>query len=973
MVLCNNKLKFIFYAILSLTLTFSSSNIFAGSTGKIGGKVTDGRTGEPLFGVNVVVLNGGGQGAATDINGEYLIINLLPDSYTLRFSMIGYKTVEISDVRVFTDRTVSVNMELEEALIEGEVVLVVAEREAVELDRTNTASYVNSDEIESLPVSTLDEVIQLQAGVVTDAGGGLHIRGGRSREISYMIDGVPVTNTFSQSGGSNVNVENNFIQELQVITGTFNAEYGSAQSGVINVVTKVPEQNFSGTIEALTGGYYSPNSPMYVGGLDKYDIFDEREVKFSISAPFNFFPESLGKLGFLFNGRIEDSKGYLNGERRYMPEDGWEIAVYKEWYQARFDPEDPLVIPLPDSLHSGDGSIVPMETLMNYNFNTKMVYQPIAGLTASYSIFYSNTKETDFSNTWKFIPDGIPTWYSDNITHMFVLTHSPYDNFYYNLRYSYQINHEKEYMYESATDPRYQKTAVNVWDPGANSGFDYGGIQSWDRSWFDQYIQLINGDLTWQVNKVVELKLGFEGKIYDLFYKNSPMKEELGHEMVQFPYTRSEIRSFEIPWEEFKEATRNYEFGNIKLRETHPDSAADDLFYINYNRQPVEGAAFAQTTLNMGEIVLNAGLRFDYFDPKDRYAPTYINVLPELVGDSRYYTDAKAKYQLSPRLGLSFPISDGGALRLSYGHFFQTPSYEKMFDNPVLSHYNQFSIANTTIGNPNLKPEKTIQYEIGLQQALTEELAMELSVYYKDIRDLLGVELLTLSNATSFRRYINKEYGHSTGVTFALNYRSNDGRFSGGLDYTYMVAKGTSSSAEAALDIQILSGPSRGAYTLAAKNVEYLDWDQTHSLNASFSVRPWDKTLFSVIGRIGSALPYTPSTIDYALELPAGWWSNIERRPLRWNVDMKLSKGFELLGLDFLASLNVYNVFNHLEENIVNSLTGRAGANAYLPEIAKRRYERIAQVGEFTKNETDYNPEWYSRPRFIQLGLALQF
>ena len=972
MELFNKKIKFAFFVALTLFFALTSISIYAGSTGKVGGKITDAKTGEALFGVNVILLGGSGQGAASDFNGEYLILNVLPNTYTMRISMIGFKTVEITDVRVSTDRTIKIDAQLEEQVFEGEVVIIEAKREAVELDRTNTASYVNSEEIESLPVSTLAEVIQLQAGVVTDAGGDLHIRGGRSREISYMIDGVSVTNTFSQDGGSNVNVENNFIQELQVITGTFNAEYGSAQSGVINIVTKVPDRDISGTLEVLSGGYYSPNSPMYIGGLDSPDFINESEVKFSVSLPAKFLPESRGKLGLLVNGRVEDSKGYLNGERRYSPEDGWEIAVYREWYKARFDPPDPLVIPLPASLHTGDGELVNMETLNNFNFNTKLVYQPFPGFTAAYSIFYSNTEEKDFSNSWKFTPEALPTTFTDNITHMVVLTHTPADNLYYNLRYSYQINHEKEYMYEDANDPRYQTTSVGAWDPGANTGFDYGGLNSWDRNWFDQNIHLLNGDLTWQINKVFEIKFGFEGKSYKINYKNAPMKEVLGHEIIQFPYTQSEIRAFELPWEVFREETKNYEFGNILLREAHPDSSADDLFYVNYERKPIEAATFFQSTLNMGDIVLNAGIRFDYFDAQDRYAPSYIKVFPEEVGADKYYEDVKAKYQFSPRFGLSFPISDGGALRLSYGHFFQTPSYEKMFDNPVLSHYNQFSIANTTIGNPNLKPEKTIQYEIGVQQELTNELSMEFSVFYKDIRDLLGVELLSLSNATTFSRYVNQEYGSSSGITFALNHRSIDGTLSAGLDYTYMVAKGTSSNPGALLAAQILSGPSSGIYTLA-KEVKFLDWDQTHSLNSSVSIRPWDKTLVSLIAQIGSSLPYTPSTLGYGLDLPGGWWSNIDRRPFRWNVDLKLSKGFELMGLDFMASLNVFNLFNHLEEERVHSVTGHAGPNAYIPEIGDRRYSRIDQVGDFTHDEADYNPSWYSRPRFIKFGLGVQF
>ena len=966
--------KVIIFSALAIVMVISSFPIHAGSTGKIKGKVTDAVTDEGLIGVNVVVAEQPGLGAATDINGEYVILNVPPGTYTVRLSMIGYKTVEVQDVRVFIDRIIMVDAELEEEAFEGEVVLVVAKREAVEMDRTNTAAYVNAEEINSLPVTDLKDVVQLQAGVVKGPGGELHIRGGRSREIAYMVDGVSVTNTFSQSGGSNVDVENNMVSELQVITGTFNAEYGSAQSGVINVVTKVPDRNLTGNVEARVGDYYAPNSPMYVGGgVDSYNPSNDLDMRFSLSLPFNFMPESLGKLGFLVNGRLSDSKGYLYGERRFMPEDGWEIAVYREWYRATYDPADALIIPLPESMHTGDGELVPMDWEKAYNISGKLVYQPVAGMTASYSVYVSSNESSGFSNSWKFIPDAMPTWYNDNITHMFVFTHAPADNLYYNLRYSYQHNEEKNYMYESAVDPRYQTNAVNAWDPGIITGFDMGGVYSWDRDYFDQQIHLVNGDLTWQIDNVVEIKAGGEYKSYTFDYKQAPMRQELGHEMVQFPYTQSEIRGLELPYEFFRQATKDYEFGNIQLREASPDSTADDLYYVEYTRKPIDGSAYVQTTLSMGEIVLNAGLRFDYYWTNDRYAETYSNVFPELVGDDRYYEEVEAKSQFSPRFGLSFPISDAGALRLSYGHFFQIPSYEKMYENPVLRHYNQFSIAGTRIGNPNLKAEKTIQYEIGVQQELVSGLSMELSVFYKDISDLLGVEILTLSNATTFSRYINKEYGNSSGITFALNYRSFDGIFSANIDYTYMKAEGTSSDPNAAQQIQILSGSSQGAYTLAARRMALLNWDQTHSLNTTIGFRPWQQTLVSFIGRMGSAQPYTPSTLGYGLDLPSGWWDNVDRKPFYWNVDMRLAQGFELIGLDFMASLNVFNVFNYLQEVNVNSVTGQAGPNAYLPEIATKRYSRIDQLAEFSHDEADYNPTWYSSPRFIQFALALQF
>ncbi|RLD65476.1 MAG: hypothetical protein DRI84_06755, partial [Bacteroidetes bacterium] len=588
--------KIIVFSALTFTMFLSSTQIFAGSTGKISGVVIDGLLNESLVGVNVIIKELTGYGAATDIDGKFVILNVPPGTYTVKFSMIGYKSLEVSDVRVYIDRIIMVDAELEEEAFEGEVVLVVAKREAVEMDRTNTAAYVNSEEIAALPVTNLTEVIQLQSGVVKGADGALHIRGGRSREVAYMVDGIPVTNTFSQGGGSNVDVETDMVSELQVITGTFNAEYGSAQSGVINIVTKVPTgAKVDGNVEVRAGGYYSPNSPEYIGGVDKYDITNDTDLRFALSLPFNFIPSSLGKLGLLINGRVTNSDGYLYGERRFMPEDGWEIAVYREWYRAIHDPEDAVIIPLPDELHTGDGKIVPMNKGKKYNVSGKLVYQPVPGITASYSLYVKSSEGSGFSNSWKFLPGAMSTGYSDNMTHMFVFTHTPSDNMYYNLRYSYQDNSSESYMYESADDPRYQTTSINAWDPGIVTGFDMGGISSWNRNYFDQKVHLVNGDLTWQINNVVEVKAGGEVKSYDFHYKQSPMKPVLGHEILQFPYTQSEIRGLELPYEFFREATREYEYGNIQLREAHPDSSADDLYYVEYTRKPLDGSAFIQT------------------------------------------------------------------------------------------------------------------------------------------------------------------------------------------------------------------------------------------------------------------------------------------------------------------------------------------------------------------------------------------
>ncbi|NOY61067.1 MAG: TonB-dependent receptor [Calditrichaeota bacterium] len=949
---------------------FFSTILFAGVTGKVSGVVKDKDTGEVLPGANVVV-EGTNRGAAADANGNYLILNLPPGEYSLKVQMIGYQPTRITGVQVYTDRTTKVNCELSMTVIEGQEVTIVAGREPVEFDRTNTASYVNSKEMDALPVSNLSQVIQMQAGVVTGSGGALHFRGGRSREVAYMIDGIPVSNSFSQGGGSNVTVETNFVKELQVITGTFNAEYGAAQSGIINIVTKVPENKFDGTAEVWTGGYYAPRKPMYIG-LDSYNPVTDKEIKFSISGPLPF-PKKLGKLGFFLNGRLVNNNGFLNGQRRFMPTDGWEIKVYREWYRAIYDPEDNFVIPLPDSLHTGDGKIVPMNWGKRYNYNLKLVYQPFNAITLSYNFFHNNGHSKSFSSSWRFCPGGTPEGWSSAVTHMLTMTSVLAENIFFNLRYSYQTNSNKSYKYKSAKDPRYQTTAINAWDPGQITGFDFGGISSWNRSWFDQKTHLVNGDITWQINHVVELKAGFEGKLHDYHYKSAPMREVFGFEEMQFPYTRAEIEQYNFQYEFFKDTTSNYLYSHKRLRESSPDSLRDQQFFVEYDRQPRDGSAYAQTKLEMGELILNAGLRADFYWPRDRYAPDYSIVPPELVGNAMFYVPAKMKWQLSPRFGLSFPISDRGALRLSYGHFFQMPSYQKMYQNPVLENYNQYSIADSRIGNPNLKAERTVQYEVGLQQQLTSDISFESSVYYKDIRDLLGIEILTLSNAATFYRYVNKEYANSMGFTIAFNQGLAGGILSSRVDYTYMIAKGSASNAETLRDISVIAGHGKGAYNLAIRKINYLNWDQTHTLNASVTIHPTPTWNIAAIGQIGSGLPFTPATLDPSIDLPGGEWDNKGRKPVRWQLDLLLSKSFKFVGYKWTAMIKAFNVFDHLNENRVNSITGQAGPAAYLPEVARKRYSRLAQVGEFTRDEADYNPTWYSRPRFIQFGLQVGF
>ena len=193
--------------ILLLCLFAFSGPLLAGTTGKIVGTIKDQDSGEPLIGADVV-LEGSGLGSSTDSDGYFSILNVPPGVYNISVHYIGYASITIENIRVFIDRTVTQNVTLSSKFVEGETVVVEADRSAIELDKTHSSSTVSAEAIDALPVVELEEVIGLQAGVVR-RGGQLHFRGGRAREVAYIVDGVPVTNSFSGTGGSLVEVDNN--------------------------------------------------------------------------------------------------------------------------------------------------------------------------------------------------------------------------------------------------------------------------------------------------------------------------------------------------------------------------------------------------------------------------------------------------------------------------------------------------------------------------------------------------------------------------------------------------------------------------------------------------------------------------------------------------------------------------------------------------------------------------------------------
>ena len=271
---------------------FVQFNLFAGVTGKVVGKVTDAQTGEALIGANILI-EGTTLGAATDLEGNYLILNIPPGTYQVKVSYIGYETVTISEVKIVADQTTSLAVQVRPSSVEVQEIVVTARTPLIQRDLTSSVSVLTREEIEALPVANFTELLALQAGVI-GSGNDLHIRGGRSNEVAYLVDGMYVQDPLL--GGLATQLSNDAIQEMSLLSGTFNAEYGNALSGVVNIITRDGGEKLAGKLEVRTSQF----------GVKRYSDLGELRINGSFGGPI------YGRdLKFFISGEHENRSSYL--------------------------------------------------------------------------------------------------------------------------------------------------------------------------------------------------------------------------------------------------------------------------------------------------------------------------------------------------------------------------------------------------------------------------------------------------------------------------------------------------------------------------------------------------------------------------------------------------------------------------------------------------------------------------------------
>lgn len=886
---------------LFLLLCFSIFwiQVFAGTTGKIAGRILDKKTNEPIIGANAIIV-GTSIGAASDVDGNYFIINVQPGTYSLKFSTLGYSPVTISSINVSADKTTKVDIFLEDETLQMGEVVVTATRPIVQKDLTSTESHVSGDKISSLPVNDVNDVVNLQAGIVNG-----HFRGGRTGEVKYLIDGVSVNDVFT--GGSTLSAEVNTIQEVQVLTGTFNAEYGDALSGVVNQITKVGGDSYKGSINYYSGDYISSADNIF-HNIKSISPFSSLNIQGDVSGPIPILGK---KIRFLLSGRYSKDDGYLYGKRVFNPSDSSNFSANdpQDWYVGA----------------TGDGKYVSMNSSKLYSLQGKLSIDVGTGSDLNLNGLIQNKNYHEYDHRFQLNPDGNYNYFTDSYLLSANYTYLISNSLFISFQGSGVLNSFKQYVYENPTDSRYVKPE-RMRDVSGNS-FLTGGTQNWH---FNHETQSYSGkvDLTDQITQVHQIKTGFEYQTHKLTYKD-----------------------FQV----VVDATNNYV-------PSLPEKGAFN--YNTYENHPYQFAYYLQDKIEYDYLIINAGVRFDYFEPDGKYLKNSDKIAeldpysPENFPDS-LFEKASAKYQISPRIGISYPISEKGAVHISYGHFFQIPSFDNLYRNPnyriPLTGDFPSNIGNS-IGNSDLEPQQTVMYEIGVQQEIAENIGVNFTTYYKDIRNLLATEIHIKNDFKKFSKLVNRDFGAVTGATLSVEKLFSDG-FGATVDYTYQVARGNASDPNDAFNKAQSNPPVE-----PNKQLVPLEWDQRHSVNVTLTAGMPGDLVGTAIAKYGSGLPYTPSEQNQRTGL-----ENSDRKPSTFSVDLFVTKNITIDSYNISAFLKIYNVFDTRNEPVVFTDTGRAGTTLELTRA------QSAPRGVNTLEEYFTRPDFYSSPRQVNIGFNFSF
>ncbi len=898
----NHKTKLTLY--LSAFLVVALNTLFAQTAGKISGIITDAQTGEPLIGTNVVVL-GTSLGGSTDLEGTFFILNVPPGKYNVQASMLGYEKVIMRDVIVNSNRTTNADFKLKVTTLQQEAVIVEATRPDVEPEKTSTSTIIRGDEVQAIAgMRDVGDVIGLAADV-TDG----HFRGGRSNEEFYTLQGMGIVNPWDATAAFRPIMS--AVEEVEVITSGFGAQYGNAQSGVVNITMKegksdkwrataqtrmrAPAQKYFGA------SIFDVNANPYLQKMSDTSFWNNGDLSTSYNAPWNWVTMSYGN----YLGAMDTTTA------RTVMKTLWNNVVSKDlnkkFTAIDYSVEAAIGGPIDDgvTMFMALRSEVTNPSLPTENPDQQqqMMGNLVFDLGSGTALRISGGYQYQFTN---YFPTGTNfyQWIWDRNL---------------GIQYRKNTNHQLGFRFTKALNP---KTFLEVKLNGLRTE-NYYGTSPWYNTINDQVRNMETGTGIIERTGVYLSYQGMQGKSFqylanaqDDFVNERTVTISLDASFTS-QITRSHLISGGIQ--------TNYYM--IDVNDISNIASKGNITWRDYNGNPYEIGAYVQDKMEFEGMIANVGLRWDLWNTNSDFYTDQFNpfTLRDAAGNLTFTSDpelaAKEKStpvnKLQPRVGVSFPVSTMTVFHLNYGTFMQRPSFQYVLSATKRMLSNGIGVG--TLGNPRLHPQTTNSYDVGVMQGLGEGFTLDVSGYYKDIRDLADQAIFVDEKTTnSFISYFNRTYADVRGFRIALAKRKS--ALSGSINYQYSVATGKSSSPTNA-PIVVTRDRYGNVSTDIVTNIPIkdvlLNFDRTHNLivNIAYVTQDqWGPKLggvylfgnmtFSSNSFARSGRPYTPPS-NAALV-------NTLRSPSEYNTNIKISKTINnFFGVKATVFMEIFNLFDN--------------------------------------------------------------
>ncbi|MBN1638931.1 MAG: TonB-dependent receptor [Ignavibacteriales bacterium] len=1003
------------YFMLFLSL---SAMMFASTKGRIRGQVVDIQTGEPLIGANVVVV-GTNFGAATDASGTFVLMNLEAGSYDIQVSYIGYQTITMTGIRVNADLTTEITVELPSIQYEVPTVVVQAVRPLIIKDATSSVQVTTNEEIQNLPVRGMTNIIALNAGVVDYNG--IHLRGSREDEVAYYLDGVSIKNPMG--GGRLISVPNDAIEEVQVETGGYSAEYGDANGGIIRSSLRTGSNEYRASVEIITDNIAFKSKEDFYNQeeeLGRY-WYGYNELSAVLSGP--IIPNSKVAKFFLNFNYIYDKD---RSKRGYS---GFDYGYFGDGLDANPIQNDSLNLIYPQGvLKNNSAQQYGMAGTITLDLNPVTFKLGGTYFMRDYEVGSNGIGALDRAMTGKQeIDDGV---FSLKMTH--VLSPSMFYEItggmtfykseqgtpgiwddYWKYGDSVKIAealggpwYRTDKQIENSNIGRYRTPSVHT-----IFGWSFVNENSIPATYGkqDRNSWSIGGKFTYLIGKTHEIKIGGDYKQHTIRNWTAGNQTQFAANIAADMYRKGYIasRNDDIwtalashpAYEDSIKKILLYQGGVINYGyDVLGNEVDDDVWYAP--KKPVTAGFYIEDKIEYQDIILKLGARYDYFDidNKKMVDPT----MPEKsIGGGNDGTliesgweQIPARSYISPRVSLSFPVTDRTVFHAGFGKFIQMPNLDEIYNG---YHYWAYQIAGGFFfSNPNamdLEPIRKTHYAIGFRQELTDFLAFDITAYYDDVKgqiyfDLMNTDVAGGSKYQSYTTKANGDFQTSKGIELSFTMRRYH-RLMANASFTFQDAKGTGSYPNS--NSGVVGAPLDGVTIFRPKYISPLEFNRdfsgTINLDYRFGENDGPVSMLHQFGvnlllTVNSGHPFTRGVGGANMETDGRDRRPIEplgasTTPSQFRIDLKIDKTFKIY--DRLAAnfyIKVLNLLNNQNVNDVYRRSGAADDDGYIsnPELGGTLINTYGPIYEQLYRDfvINYNG-FYGQARQIILGFRLEY